>query len=137
MKIFFYLPYLMGERTPHLDPDCRGVFFGISAKHTRAHFIRAVMEGVSYSLYDCLSVIRETGIAPQTMLLTGGGGSSAFWRQMLCDLFDLPVQTALSSEGAALGVAVLAAVGAGIDSDVPSACKTMVKYTPETQQPNA
>ncbi|MGN0562965.1 MAG: xylulokinase [Candidatus Fimenecus sp.] len=133
----FYLPYLMGERTPHLDPDCRGVFFGISAKHTRAHFIRAVMEGVSYSLYDCLCVIHETGINPNTMLLTGGGGSSAFWRQMLCDLFGLPVQTASSSEGAALGAAVLAAVGAGIYSDVSSACKTMVKYNPETQQPNA
>lgn len=71
------------------------------------------------------------------MLLTGGGGSSAFWRQMLCDLFDLPVQTAASAEGAALGAAVLAAVGAGIYSDVPSACKTMVKYNPETQKPNA
>lgn len=132
----FYLPYLMGERTPHLDPDCRGVFFGISAKHTRAHFIRAVMEGVSYSLYDCLCVIRETGINPEAVLLTGGGGSSAFWRQMLCDLFALPVRTSLSSEGASLGAAVLAAVGAGIYESVPSACKAMVKYNPETQQPN-
>ena len=64
------------------------------------------------------------------------GGSSAFWRQMLCDLFALPVQTSLSSEGASLGAAVLAAVGAGIYESVPSACKAMVKYNPETQQPN-
>lgn len=133
----FYLPYLMGERTPHLDPDCRGVFFGISAKHTRAHFVRAVMEGVSYSLYDCLCVIHETGINPAAMLITGGGGASAFWRQMLCDLFALPVKTAESTDGAALGVAVLAAVGAGIYENVPSACKAMVKYNPDTQQPDA
>lgn len=133
----FYLPYLMGERTPHLDPDCRGVFFGISAKHTRAHFIRAVMEGVAYSLYDCLQVIRETGIAPESMLLTGGGGTSALWRQMLCDLFAFPVRTAESSEGAALGAAVLAAVGAGIYSDVPSACRRMVKLSEQTQTPDS
>lgn len=132
----FYLPYLMGECTPHLDPDCRGVFFGISAKHTRAHFVRAVMEGVSYSLYDCLCVIHETGINPAAMLITGGGGASVFWRQMLCDLFALPVKTAESTDGAALGVAVLAAVGAGIYENVPSACKTMVKYNPDTQQPD-
>lgn len=132
-----FLPYLMGERTPHLDPDCRGVFFGISAKHTRAHFIRAVMEGVSYSLYDCLCVIRQTGIEPETMLLTGGGGASAFWRQMLCDLYALPVQTSMSSEGAALGAAILASVGAEIYEDIPTACKVMVKYNDNVQKPNS
>ncbi len=124
-----YLPYLMGERTPHLDSKCRGVFFGISAMHTRMHFVRAVMEGVSYSLCDCLGIIRDMGIHPETMLVTGGGGKSAFWRQMLCDVFELPVQVVDSSEGPALGVAVLAAVGAGIYKDIPSACENMIKIS--------
>lgn len=122
-----YLPYLMGERTPHLDPNCRGVFFGFSAVHTRAHMIRAVMEGVGYSLYDCVSVLREMGIVPEEMLVTGGGGRSELWRRMLCDIFDLPLRTIDSQEGPALGVAALAAVGAGIYKTVPEACEVMVK----------
>lgn len=130
-----YLPYLMGERTPHLDPDCRGAFLGISAVHTRAHFVRAVMEGVTYSLYDCLSVMQEMGLKAESMLVTGGGARSALWRQMLCDVFDLPVQPAGSSEGPALGAAVLAAVGGGLYSDVSSACQAMVKNTGGTQTP--
>ncbi|MBP3445639.1 MAG: xylulokinase [Clostridia bacterium] len=131
-----YLPYLMGERTPHLDPDCRGVFFGISAMHTRAHFIRAVLEGVSYSLYDCVCVLKEMGISPAEMLVCGGGGKSAFWRQMLCDIFAVPVKTALSSEGPALGVAVLAAVGAGIYPSVEKACEVMVQYNDDAVSPD-
>ncbi|HIR52348.1 MAG TPA: xylulokinase [Candidatus Onthovicinus excrementipullorum] len=130
-----YLPYLMGERTPHLDPDCRGAFLGISAMHTRAHFIRAVMEGVTYSLCDCLSVMREMGLKAETMLVTGGGGKSALWRQMLCDAFNLPVKTAGSSEGPALGAAILAAVGGGLYSDVLSACAAMVKESGDCRLP--
>ena len=130
-----YLPYLMGERTPHLDPDCRGAFFGLSAVHTRAHFLRAILEGVSYSLYDCLLVLADMGIRPETMLATGGGSRSALWRQMLCDVFDLPVQTAVSGEGPALGAAVLAAVGAGLYPSVPAACEAMVKLNPAMQLP--
>lgn len=131
-----YLPYLMGERTPHLDPDCRGVFFGISAMHTRAHFIRAVLEGVSYSLYDCVCVLKEMGISPAEMLVCGGGGKSAFWRQMLCDIFAVPVKTARSSEGPALGVAVLAAVGAGLYPSVEEACEAMVSYNDGVSSPD-
>lgn len=130
-----YLPYLMGERTPHLDPDCRGVFFGISARHTRAHFIRAVMEGVTYSLCDCLDILQEMDIRPDTMLVTGGGGTSALWREMLCDSFGIPVQTMEAAEGPALGVAILAAVGAGLYASVPEACNHMVRYSPEKQLP--
>ena len=125
-----YLPYLMGERTPHLDPDCRGVFFGLSAMHTRAHLIRAVMEGVSYSLFDCLSVLDEMGVKPESMLACGGGGSSKLWRQMLADVYDMPVSTVISKEGPALGVAILAAVGAGIYPDVRAACDMMIRTNP-------
>ena len=86
-----YLPYLMGERTPHLDPDARGVFFGLSAIHTRKDMLRAVMEGVAYSLNDCLSVFHEMGITINDMMACGGGGTSPLWRQMLADLYACDV----------------------------------------------
>ena len=132
-----FLPYLMGERTPHLDPAARGVFFGISAMHTRAHMIRAVMEGVAYSLNDCMQVLSDMGIAPTEMLACGGGGTSTLWRQMLSDLFSLPVGTAASNEGPALGAAILAAVCAGLYKSVPEACRKMVTYADGTLLPNA
>lgn len=132
-----YLPYLMGERTPHLDPDCRGVFFGISAMHKKAHFIRAVMEGVTYSLYDCLCVLHSMSINPQAMLLCGGGSRSDLWKGMICDTFAINVETANSADAAALGVAVLAAVGAGLYPDVKTACSVMVPVTTSVLSPNA
>lgn len=125
-----YLPYLMGERTPHLDPDCRGVFFGLSAKHTRQDLLRAVMEGVTFSLKDCLSVLKEMGVVPDSMLACGGGGSSALWRQMLADIFGCKVKTVASKESAALGAAILAGVGAGIFESVPAACEKLIKENP-------
>ena len=131
-----YLPYLMGERTPHLDPDARGVFFGLSAMHTKRDMLRAVMEGVSYSLRDCVEVFREMDINVSDMMACGGGGSSPLWRSMLADLYNCPVKTASSKEGPALGVALLAATGAGIYSSVPEACKAVVK-TDKVQQPEA
>lgn len=121
-----YLPYLNGERTPHLDPDCRGVFFGMSSVHTKADFIRAVMEGVTYSLKDCLGIILEMGYTVDEMMACGGGGKSIFWRQMLSDNFDCKVQTLTSDEGPALGVAILAGVGAGIFSSVEEACSQVI-----------
>ena len=131
-----YLPYLMGERTPHLDPDCRGVFFGLSAMHTKAHFIRAILEGVTYSLYDCLLVLKEMNISPETMLLCGGGARSKLWKNMICNTFAMPVMTSMSSEAPALGVAILAAVGAGIYSSVPEACKAMTAVNPDSKLPD-
>ncbi|MBR1423588.1 MAG: xylulokinase [Ruminococcus sp.] len=131
-----YLPYLMGERTPHLDPDARGVFFGLSAMHTKKDMLRAVMEGVSYSLRDCVEVFRQMDINVSDMMACGGGGSSPLWRSMLADLYGCQVKTASSKEGPALGVALLAAVGAGIYSSVPEACKAVVK-TDKIQQPDA
>ncbi len=132
-----YLPYLMGERTPHLDPDCRGVFFGLSAIHTKAHFIRAIMEGVTYSLYDCLLVLKNMGICPDSMLLCGGGGKSKLWKSMICDMFDMPVITSKSSEGPAMGVAILAAVGAGLYDSVPKACKAMLRSETSVATPDS
>lgn len=131
-----YLPYLMGERTPHLDPDARGTFFGLSAMHTKKDMLRAVLEGVSYSLRDCVEVFREMNINVSDMMACGGGGTSPLWRSMLADLYNCPVKTVASKEGPALGVALLATVGAGIYSSVPEACKAVIK-TDKTQEPNA
>ena len=131
-----YLPYLMGERTPHLDPNARGVFFGLSAMHTKKEMLRAVMEGVSYSLRDCVEVFREMNISVSDMMACGGGGSSPLWRSMLADLYNCPVKTASSKEGPALGVALLALTGAGVYSSVPEACKAVCKVD-KTQEPNA
>ncbi|WP_077611468.1 xylulokinase [Clostridium sp. Marseille-P2415] len=121
-----YLPYLMGERTPHLDPDCRGVFFGLSAIHTKAHMLRAVMEGVSYSLSDCNDILKEMGILVGQMMACGGGGKSPVWRQMLADMYDCEVKTVVQTEGPALGVAILAGVGCGIYESVEAACDALI-----------
>jgi xylulokinase len=122
-----YLPYLMGERTPHLDPDARGVFFGLSAKHEKQDLLRAVMEGVVYSLKDCFEIIKEMGVEVNEVRASGGGGKSKLWRQMQGDVFGTEITTINSSEGPALGVALLAGVGAGIYSSVPEACDSVIK----------
>ena len=125
-----YLPYLMGERTPHLDPDCRGVFFGLSAIHTKYDMLRAVMEGVTFSQRDSVEVLREMGVELKEMLACGGGGSSPLWRQMLADTFNCEVKTVVSKEGPALGVAILAGVGAGIYKSVEEGCRAVIRTNP-------
>lgn len=125
-----YLPYLMGERTPHLDPNCRGVFFGLSAMHTRQHLLRAVMEGVTFSQRDSVEILREMGVSINEMLACGGGGSSALWRQMLADVYGCPVKTVVSKEGPALGVAILAGAGTGVYSSVQDGCAAVIKTNP-------
>jgi hypothetical protein len=99
----------MGERTPHLDPNARGAFVGLSTMHKKRDMLRAVMEGVSYSLRDCVEVMREMNINVSDMMACGGGGTSPLWRQMLADLYECPVKTTQNKEGPALGVALLAA----------------------------
>ena len=126
-----YLPYLMGERTPHLDPNCRGVFFGLSAIHTKSDMIRAVMEGVAFSLRDCTEILMEMNVTVNDMMACGGGGTSSVWRQMLADLYNCPVKTVASKEGPALGVAILAGVGAGIYESVEQGCRHVIKTNKE------
>ncbi|HET7769677.1 MAG TPA: xylulokinase [Chloroflexota bacterium] len=117
-----YLPYLMGERAPHLDPQARGGWIGLTARHDRAALIRSVLEGVTYSLRDCLELLRELGVEVRDVRASGGGARSPFWRQLLADVFGLPVATLTAAEGPAYGAALLAAVGAGLYPDVPAAC---------------
>ncbi|MDR2658105.1 MAG: xylulokinase [Oscillospiraceae bacterium] len=131
-----YLPYLMGERTPHLDPDCRGVFFGLSAMHKRGDLIRAVMEGVTYALNDSVNILRGMGVTLDNVLAVGGGARSDFWRGMLADCFGSPIGVPERTEGAALGAAILAAVGAGIYPTVAQACDNIIRVK-STQYPNA
>jgi xylulokinase len=130
-----YLPYLMGERTPHLDANAKGVFFGLSAKHEKRDMLRAVMEGVVYSLKDCLDIIKEMGVDITEVRASGGGGKSKLWRQMQADVFGNRITTINSSEGGALGVAILAGVGAGVYKSVAEACDNVIKVK-TTQDPD-
>lgn len=129
-----YLPYLMGERTPHLNPDARGVFFGLSAAHNKAHMIRAVLEGVVYSLRDCIEIIRGMGIKASQIRASGGGSKSPLWRQMQADMFKTDICTVNSSEGPALGAAILAGVASGIYEGVVLACEKIINVK-DTQSP--
>ena len=129
-----FLPYLMGERTPHLDPNARGAFVGLSAIHERGDMIRAIMEGVTYSLKDCLSVLEEMGVQPDNMLACGGGARSDLWRQMMADVYGMNVSTVDSKEGPALGVAILAMVGAGLYDSVEEACRKVIRVNNTTEK---
>jgi xylulokinase len=123
----FWLPYLMGERTPHLDPEARGGWIGLTAKHTRGDLIRALMEGVSYSQKDCLEIIHGLGVVVDTIRLSGGGARSAFWRQMLADVFGKQVAVLENQEGSAYGAALLAAVGTGEYASVEEATAASIR----------
>ncbi|KAF0240549.1 MAG: hypothetical protein FD180_4880 [Planctomycetota bacterium] len=126
----FFLPYLTGERTPHNDPHARGAFTGITVRHTRAHFVRAVLEGVAFGLKDSLDVLRASGHgAAKDIRVTGGGSRSRLWRQILSDVFAAPVSTVSSDEGAAFGAALLASAGAGAHGSVAAACAATVRVT--------
>lgn len=121
-----YLPYLMGERSPVLDPFARGVFFGLSGVHQRAHLTRAVLEGITLSQKHNLKVLNEMGIVPESIVACGGGATSAVWRQMLADILKCRIITCRNQEGPALGAAILAGVAAGIFQSVEEACAKLV-----------
>jgi xylulokinase len=125
----FWLPYLMGERTPHLDPIARGGWIGLTAKHGRAEMIRAIVEGVSYSLKDCLGVIENMGVDIQSVRASGGGARSPFWRQMLADIFGRGVATLENTEGSAYGAALLAVAGTGQYASVEELCSVAIRET--------
>jgi xylulokinase len=123
----YWLPYLMGERTPHLDASARGGWIGLTAKHTRADLIRALLEGVSYSQKDCLDIIEQMGVKVESVRVSGGGARSAFWRHMLADVFAKRVVTVETQEGSAYGAALLALVGTGAYSSVLEVCTAVIR----------
>jgi xylulokinase len=118
----FWLPYLMGERTPHLDAYARGGWIGVTAKHTRADLIRALIEGVSFSLKDCLELVSSLGVQIESVRVSGGGAKSAFWRQMLADIFNKRIVSLETQEGSAYGAALLAMPG-----PVQETCRRVIR----------
>lgn len=132
-----FLPYLTGERCPYPDPFARGVFFGIGLNHTRAHFVRAIIEGISFGLNDSLNILKELGVRPDMVKVSGGGARSLLWRKILASIFQLPVATINVTEGAAFGSALLSAVGTGQFSSVVEAGESIVKITSITEPENS
>lgn len=123
----FYLPYLMGERSPHNDPDARAMFIGMSMDTTRADMTQAVLEGVAFGLRDSLEVARSLGIQIDRTKICGGGAKSPLWRKIIANVMNLKVDVIESEEGPALGGAMLAAVGCGEYPDVETIAEKLVK----------
>ncbi|HUF04598.1 MAG TPA: xylulokinase [Aridibacter sp.] len=131
-----WTPYLMGERTPHTDPGARASLTGLTVRHTKAHVARAIMEGVAFSLRDCIEVFRSLGIPVGRIRLGGGGAGSDLWRQIQADIYGRPVEIIEADEGAAFGAAILAGVGAGNWSTVADACESAIRIA-KTIEPDA
>jgi xylulokinase len=129
----WFLPYLSGERSPHPDPLARGAFVGLTLGHDRRHLARAVLEGVAYGLRDGLDLMRDAGMpAPSQIRISGGGTASPLWRQILADVLGTELATVSTTEGAAYGAAVLAAVASGWFASVDEATAQLVTVTPAT-----
>ena len=130
-----FLPYLTGERTPHLDPGARGAFFGLTSRHDLSHLTRAVMEGVAFSLRDSLEIMAELGTSPAQIRATGGGARSPFWLQLLADVLGSSIVRTVVDEGPAYGAALLAGVTAGVFADVDEAC-ARIRLRPDMAEPD-
>ena len=122
-----WTPYLMGERTPHLDANTRAALVGLTASHTRAHIIRAILEGVAFSLRDTFTIFEEMRVPVKQIRLGGGGARSALWRQIQADIYSHDVEIVEAEEGAAYGAAILAGVGAKTWPTVDDACAAVVR----------
>lgn len=129
----FWAPYLFGERTPYLDPDIRAAFVGLSAAHGQAHLVRAVLEGVAYSLRDTFTLFAELGIPVRGVRLGGGGARSPLWRQIQADIYGRAVEILTAEEGAAYGAALLAGVGVGAWPNVDTACESSIQVAEQIE----
>lgn len=128
-----FLPYLTGERTPHPDPLARGAWVGLTVRHSRAHLTRAVLEGVAFGIKDSFTLIQNAGLgAIEQVRISGGGAKSHLWRQIIADVLGVELVTVNTTEGAAYGAALLAAVGAGAFESVPAACAAAIQITGQT-----
>jgi xylulokinase len=130
-----FLPYLTGERTPHLDPEARGVFLGLTARHGRGHMTRALMEGVLFGLRDGLEIMRDLEVRPKEIRATGGGATASLWLHLQADVYGLPVHRPEIEEGAAYGAALLGHVAAGTFANVDEAT-SVVRTKPEVTEPD-
>jgi xylulokinase len=122
-----WTPYLMGERTPHLDPNARAALVGLAANHGRGHIIRAILEGVVFSLRDTFTIFEEMKVPVQAIRLGGGGARSPLWRQIQADVYGKPVELVVAEEGGAFGAAILGGVGAKVWPTVDAACESVVQ----------
>ncbi|MGN0394639.1 MAG: xylulokinase [Coprococcus sp.] len=123
----YFLPYLMGERSPHNDPYARGAFIGLGMENTRSDMTQAVFEGVAYGLRDSLEIIRQMDINVASSTICGGGAKSPLWRKIIANVMNMPISTLMVEEGPAYGAAMLAAVACGTYSDVKEAAKSIVR----------
>lgn len=133
--LLFY-PYLSGNRCPHLNPDISGIFAGITWNTGRAQMSRAVMEGVVFTLKECMELVCSLGVSVEEVMASGGGARSRPWLQMQADIFGIPVKTTLSEEQAGLGAAIAAGTGAGIYRDVQEGCRQTVRYSRDIYEPD-
>jgi xylulokinase len=131
-----YLPCLQGAMAPEWNGAARGVFYGLTLAHTRAHMTRALLEGSAYALRDILAAMRDAGLEVRRLTIVGGGAKGALWRQIKADVTGLPVRVPTSVETTATGAAILAAVGAGVHGGVADAVRSFVAYQPEEQRPD-
>ncbi|RAV09482.1 xylulokinase [Paenibacillus contaminans] len=129
-----FLPYLTGERTPHPDPKARGAFIGLNLRHGKAHLTRAVLEGITFGLRDSFELMKASSVQISELRVNGGGARSRFWRQMIADIFGLPVITVNSTDGPAFGAAVMAASGV-TKRDIPSLCEEWIRVV-DRVEPN-
>jgi xylulokinase len=132
-----WAPYLMGERTPHLDPQARGALVGLTATHTRGHIIRAILEGVAFSLRDTLTIFSELKLPVESIRLGGGGARGPLWQQIQADVYGLPVDLVEAEEGPAYGAALLAGVGVGAWPSVEDACEKCVRVAKRVPPENS
>lgn len=131
-----FLPYLAGERTPHMDPHARGGFFDLTLRHRREHLVRAVMEGIVFALRQGLDLMLEMGVSIDWIIASGGAAQHPLWLQLQADIYNRPIYRTATAQAAALGAALLAGVGAGIFPDIPSACRQVVKLHSEVVMPD-
>lgn len=132
-----WAPYLFGERTPHLDPDARAAFIGITASHSQGHFVRAVLEGVALSLRDTFTLFHELGVPVKAIRLGGGGARGPLWRQIQADVYGQAVELLEAEEGGAFGAALLAGTGVGAWDSVEAACAATVRVSETIEPENA
>lgn len=132
-----FLPYLNGERTPHVNPNLSGMFLGVNIGTTRAHMTRAVMEGVAFSLMQCIEVCGTLGFKAETLVASGGGARSKPWLQLQADIYDTPLKVSETKEQAGMGAAIAAGVAAGVYTDLEQGCRAAVSYRDEIIVPDA
>jgi xylulokinase len=129
------LPYLVGERTPHANPDARAAFAGLSVRHDRGALVRAVLEGVAYGLRDILELLRDLGVEPTVGRVSGGGSRSDLWLNIVASVLGVPLERMENEDGSAFGAALLAGVRTGLFGSVEEAVATCVRAR-ETIEPN-